>query len=84
MCDWPWNAKCTEGTTTTMPPTTTRQPLNFNCTDKPSGIYPDPENCETFYKCSIGNSYLYRCPTGLHFNPTLLVKFNRYFKQWRI
>nr|CAH0104050.1 unnamed protein product [Daphnia galeata] len=35
----------------------------------PNGIYPNPNNCKTFYLCSNGIAYLYDCPSNLVFNP---------------
>jgi hypothetical protein len=45
---------------------------NFNCTNQPNGLYPNPADCSTFYKCANGYTYLYDCPSGLLFDePTL-------------
>merc|ERR1712127_289228 len=36
-------------------------------------LLPNPADCGSFYSCSNYTPYLMQCPTGLHFNPTLLV-----------
>ena len=47
-------------------------PAALDCTNLPSGVYANPEDCTTFYKCSNGYSYLYSCPSNLLFDePTL-------------
>ncbi|XP_019620079.1 PREDICTED: trypsin-1-like [Branchiostoma belcheri] len=38
------------------------------------GLHPDPEDCGRFYQCSPGHRPFHlSCPTGLHFDPALLV-----------
>uniref|UniRef100_A0A0B7B1V9 Chitin-binding type-2 domain-containing protein n=1 Tax=Arion vulgaris TaxID=1028688 RepID=A0A0B7B1V9_9EUPU len=41
------------------------------CHDKTDGLYPDPESCNSFYQCSRGYSYNFKCQTDLFFNPDL-------------
>ncbi|XP_031567545.1 chondroitin proteoglycan-2-like [Actinia tenebrosa] len=43
------------------------------CKRKPSGLYPDPENCYGFIQCSYGKAHYRDCPAGLKFDPTLSV-----------
>jgi hypothetical protein len=56
---------------TTQPPATTKSPLD--CSEKPSGWYPDPENkcSKIYYACSNGDTIKRQCPPGdLFFDPT--------------
>ena len=39
------------------------------CSDKPTGYYPDPKDCNSFYQCADGITYWKHCPEGLYFNP---------------
>ncbi|VDD87424.1 unnamed protein product [Enterobius vermicularis] len=55
--------------TTVAPPQTssTAAPGVFTCPG--DGLYADPTNCNRFYQCTFGQSYLLSCPPGLHFSP---------------
>lgn len=45
-----------------------------SCGDHNHGdLYADPDDPGSFYQCSWGTAYLHKCPSILHFNPTLLV-----------
>ncbi|EFX82205.1 hypothetical protein DAPPUDRAFT_316840 [Daphnia pulex] len=35
-------------------------------------IFPNPEDCTTFYLCSNGTPYLYNCPSGLVYNDAII------------
>ena len=37
------------------------------------GIFAIPDDCQSFIMCSNSRAKLYKCPAGLHFNPTLKV-----------
>lgn len=39
------------------------------CNGKPTGYYPDPKDCNSFYHCANGITYWKHCPKGLYFNP---------------
>jgi len=41
------------------------------CSNQRDGIYPH-EECNKFYHCSHGYTYIKDCPRGLHFNPSVL------------
>lgn len=44
------------------------------CKDKEAGNHADPDNCYGFIMCDVaGNAHEMDCPTGLAFNPSLLV-----------
>ena len=67
-------------TTTTPKPVTTRRTTTrppspeFQCPADPNQqLFPNPEDCHSFYHCSNGHAYLKDCPAGLEFNPVLLV-----------
>ncbi|XP_046641505.1 probable endochitinase [Daphnia pulicaria] len=34
-------------------------------------IFPNPEDCTTFYLCSNGTPYFYNCPSGLVYNDAI-------------
>ena len=38
-----------------------------------NGIFPDPDDCEAFYKCIHSQPFLFHCPSGLAFNAELRV-----------
>merc|ERR1711872_130128 len=40
---------------------------DFAC-PKPTGIFPDPDDCSRFFECSGGRGYQFHCPDGLLFN----------------
>jgi hypothetical protein len=42
----------------------------IDCTHLPNGLYANPDNCTTFYKCSNGYAYLYDCVEGTAYIPT--------------
>lgn len=42
---------------------------NFDCTGKPDGNYPDPDECAKFYKCSGQVLLVVCCSDGLGYNP---------------
>lgn len=39
------------------------------CKRKPTGYYPDPKDCNSFYHCANGITYWKHCPVGLYFHP---------------
>lgn len=39
------------------------------CNDQKNGLYPHLTDCNLFYQCHQGNTYVKNCPEGLHFNP---------------
>ncbi|KAI9552834.1 hypothetical protein GHT06_020716 [Daphnia sinensis] len=61
-----------KATTQTTKPTTSKPSGTFTC-PSPSGLFPDPASCSSFYSCSNGTPIKMQCGTGLYFNPTLLV-----------
>ncbi len=34
-------------------------------------LFPNPDDCSTFYQCRDGGAILQECPEDLHFNPRL-------------
>ncbi|XP_071129503.1 acidic mammalian chitinase-like isoform X2 [Mytilus edulis] len=40
----------------------------FQCSDKISGLYADPEDCSKFYNCERGVAFHMNCPTNLLYN----------------
>lgn len=52
---------------TTRIPTTTVAP-EF-CIGKPNGLYPNPKDCTSFYKCTNQYTFLIPCPAGNFFDP---------------
>ncbi|XP_035223247.1 fibrillin-3-like isoform X2 [Stegodyphus dumicola] len=76
-CEDPCVARCDpdiECTTSTKPttqmystPSTTYKPVSPECIE-PEGLFPNPEDCGSFFQCSNGRAHLVRCPTGLHFS----------------
>jgi len=44
---------------------------DFAC-PKPTGIFPDPDDCSRFFECSGGRGYQFHCPDGLLFNAAVL------------
>lgn len=40
----------------------------FQCSDKISGLYADPEDCSKFYNCEGGVAFHMNCPTNLLYN----------------
>lgn len=53
--------------TTVTPESSTPYPISAEC-EEPEGLYPNPDDCGSFYQCTNGRSHLIKCPTGLHFN----------------
>ncbi|EFX88960.1 hypothetical protein DAPPUDRAFT_310994 [Daphnia pulex] len=83
VCAAPESVACyyttTTSTTVTWPYTTQRittttfsPPVEFVCPSD-NGLYPNPDDCKTFYQCTGGKPYIKTCPTGLYFNPETLV-----------
>lgn len=82
-CNWPELTDCQdrvrpEGApnTKTPPPdaggvgVSTSKP--FNCPpDVEDAMFPDPEDCASYYRCVYGTSYHYNCPDSLVFNPNI-------------
>lgn len=57
-------------TGTASPSSTTGNPGGFSC-PRPTGYFPDPEDCGAFYSCLANQPTHEYCPEGLHFNPVL-------------
>lgn len=46
----------------------TPEPSSSECPQS-NGLFPNPDDCASFYQCANGRSHLIRCPSGLHFSP---------------
>uniref|UniRef100_A0A8C2YY80 Acidic mammalian chitinase n=1 Tax=Cyclopterus lumpus TaxID=8103 RepID=A0A8C2YY80_CYCLU len=55
-------------TTTTAPTTTTHAPGSGFCNGKPDGLYPHPDNKNSFYQCAGGITHVSQCGTGSIFD----------------
>jgi chitinase len=55
---------------TTPPPSTSFDP---NCLVKGDSFWAHPNDCGQFYRCVGATPYFFNCPSGLHFNPSILV-----------
>jgi chitinase len=55
---------------TTPTPTTSFDP---SCLIKGDSFWPHPDDCGQFYRCVGATPYFFNCPSGLHFNPSILV-----------
>uniref|UniRef100_A0A8D3AJG8 chitinase n=1 Tax=Scophthalmus maximus TaxID=52904 RepID=A0A8D3AJG8_SCOMX len=70
----PTTTTTTPTTTTTTPTTTTTTPTSTansggdNCNGNGQGIFPNPNDSNSFYNCDHGKGTLQYCPLGLVFN----------------
>ena len=64
-----------EETTAAPEPTSFPPPIPFvpNCLVKGDSFFAHPNDCSQFYRCHGATSYFFNCPTGLYFNPDILV-----------
>uniref|UniRef100_A0A8D3AJE5 chitinase n=1 Tax=Scophthalmus maximus TaxID=52904 RepID=A0A8D3AJE5_SCOMX len=73
-CTTPTTTTTTPTTTTTTPTTTTTTPTSTansggdNCNGNGQGIFPNPNDSNSFYNCDHGKGTLQYCPLGLVFN----------------
>eukprot|EP00106_Octopus_bimaculoides_P013196 XP_014780638.1 PREDICTED: chitinase-3-like protein 1 [Octopus bimaculoides] len=73
--------KLTTATETTTTETTTAETTTGTtnddtvgfCVGKPDKLYAVPQQCDFFYQCNAGNTYLMKCPPGTVFNPQISI-----------
>ncbi|CAG0918884.1 unnamed protein product [Notodromas monacha] len=58
VCDFEFNVKCEE----------TSSGLTCTC-PSPDGIFPNPEDCESFFMCANSIAFIGNCPPDQQFNP---------------
>jgi len=51
--------------TTTVAPTTTKNPVTSFCSGRPNGLYENVADKTTYFQCFNGATYLHRCQPGL-------------------
>ncbi|UYV70525.1 hypothetical protein LAZ67_7003416 [Cordylochernes scorpioides] len=69
VCDWQEQAGCIGGSTPAPPPT----PEPSHGIDCPCDgcLIPDHEDCSSYFLCTSGMTFRFRCSPGLSFNPKL-------------
>lgn len=43
---------------------------NFPACTEEGALYPNPQDCNSFFQCIGGKQIQQKCPGGLHFSPT--------------
>lgn len=71
ICENPCVARCNSSieciSSTKQGSSSTISPLSPECAEA-DGLFPNPDDCSSFYQCSNGKSHLIQCPSGLHFS----------------